>query len=350
METRFKRGLITLFAWGFSLGAFGCTDFILQDANQQFVVGRSMEFGINLKSQIFVQTPTGLKTQSMIGRSKGASWTQKYTILGINVFGNNQFIVDGMNDQGLSLEYLWFPGAQYPTPPAGKLGKTISLYDLGSYLLGTCATISDVKAKLSGIFIYVGGFEEMQGQKLPLHLAIHEATGASIVIEFIDNQMVISDNKVGVLTNSPSYSWQTTNLNNYVGLSSTNMKKDTFGSVVLSPEGQGSGLSGLPGGYTPPARFVRIAFLKFFASPAKSEKENVNLAWHLLNTVDIPYGVIRADNGQVGDYTQWSIVKDLKNKMLYYRTYDNLVGGFVDLNEMISKGSMDPIPLMKQLQ
>ncbi len=330
------------------MGIYGCTDFLLTDRNGDCVVGRSMEFAPDLKSEIFVQAGRGQNCQSMIGQKKAFSWQQKYAILGINVFGNNQFVVDGMNGQGLSVEYLWFPGAKYPELVPGKMNNTINLYDVGSWLLGTCATVAEVEAKLKGVFVFAPGFSggDLSGV-LPLHLSIHDRKGNSLVVEFIDGQMKIMRNKVGVLTNSPSFDWHVTNLNNYVGLSGMDRNPDKFGGLALSPTGQGSGLSGLPGGYTPPARFVRIAFLKLFADVARDAEKNKNLAWHLLNTVDIPYGVIKTSDGHIGDFTQWAIVKDLKNGILFYRTYDNLIPQMQSLSDALNTG-MANIPLRAQ--
>ena len=44
------------------------------------------------------------------------------------------------------------------------------------------------------------------------HLTIHDASGGDLVVEFIDGETVFHDNKIGVLTNSPTYDWHTTNL------------------------------------------------------------------------------------------------------------------------------------------
>lgn len=50
----------------------------------------------------------------------------------------------------------------------------------------------------------------------PLHYAITDKTGAGIVVEYTNNGTLnIYDNQVGVLTNSPPYDWQLTNLGQY---------------------------------------------------------------------------------------------------------------------------------------
>ena len=39
-----------------------------------------------------------------------------------------------------------------------------------------------------------------------------------MVLEFVDGVPPFYENRVGVLTNSPDFPWQVTNLNNYVNL------------------------------------------------------------------------------------------------------------------------------------
>jgi len=161
--------------------------------------------------------------------------------------------------------------------------------------------------------------------------------GRSLVVEFIDGEMQISDNPIGVLTNAPKFDWHTTNLRNYINLSSINKGPATLDGTVLDPTGQGSGLLGLPGDWTPPSRFVRMALLKGFVKKPKTASLNVNLALHFLNNVDIPYGAVQENKGQEFDYTQWAIVKDLSNGVLYYRVYKNLNVQSVNFEEMKGK-------------
>jgi choloylglycine hydrolase len=91
-------------------------------------------------------------------------------------------------------------------------------------------------------------------------------------------------------------------------------------------------LNGLPGNSTPPSRFVRIAYLKEFANPASNSAEAILLATHLLNDVDIPKGTIR--DGKNEDYTQWSVIKDLTQKIFSVRTYDSMIFRAIDLKKI----------------
>ena len=52
------------------------------------------------------------------------------------------------------------------------------------------------------------------GVESPFHYVVHDAGGASIVIEFDHGAMAVYDNPVGVMTNGPKFDWHLTNLDN----------------------------------------------------------------------------------------------------------------------------------------
>ena len=55
------------------------------------------------------------------------------------------------------------------------------------------------------------------------------------------------------------------------------------------------GGSGLPGDYSSPSRFVRLAFMKEFVVPGKDEPEGVSRMFRAFAPVDIPEGLAKAD-------------------------------------------------------
>ena len=160
---------------------------------------------------------------------------------------------------------------------------------------------------------------------LPLHHIVSDATGASIVIEYMDGQLSMTDNKVGGITNSPGYDWHLLNLRNYVNLTPRPRSPHSIDGVSLAPFGAGSGMLGSPGDFTPPSRFVRaVAFVNTMI-PAKDAADAVNAASVMLNNFDIPKGLVRgvsAEDFHPG-YTQWSVIADMSHKVNYHWTmYD----------------------------
>ena len=55
-----------------------------------------------------------------------------------------------------------------------------------------------------------------------------------------------------------------------------------------------------------------------------------------MNTVDIPIGVAASrDHEDRPDYTQWVVVKDLTNKAMYFRTYEDLTVRVIYLDKVV---------------
>lgn len=137
------------------------------------------------------------------------------------------------------------------------------------------------------------------------------------------------------MTNSPPFDWQLTNLRNYINLTNLNVDSLKLGNYTVEPIGQGTELLGIPGDYTPPHRFVRTTALAYAALQPATASEGANLAFHILNSVDIPLGAIAGREsgsnaatpvpnapsragGLVYDLTEWVTVSDLTNKIYYF--------------------------------
>ena len=317
----------------FTSPVFSCTDFQLSAQDGTIVNGRSLEFGINVGGTLVVH-PRGEENHSTAPKNKkGLSWISKYGYLTANVSTQNMPL-DGMNESGLSIGLLWLPETTYQDIPTDKADHAILINDCAAWILGSFTTVEEVKEALKDIYVWGKPVHELGGIP-PLHLSIHDAEGKSIVVEFIKGEQKVYSNPVQVLTNAPSFPWHLTNLRNFINLRALNEAPVKMSGMVLGQTGQGSGLLGIPGDWTPPSRFVRITNFKHFATRPKTALEGITLAAHLLNTVDIPYGdIIENKQTQSIDYTQWAVIKDLTHKIFYYRTYANLNLQFIDLNKV----------------
>jgi penicillin V acylase-like amidase (Ntn superfamily) len=323
-----------------------CTDFLLASKDKTFVNGRSMEFGVNLQSELLVRIP-GEKFQSPSPSGmNGLSWTVQYGYVGLTAHGEVPIIVDGLNTQGLSIGCLWLPGSSYQkvTQPSHAL----ALADFAGWVLGNFKNVDEVRTALASGKVEVWESNAL-AKYLPLHFPIHDADGRSIVVEFIDGKANVYANPVAVLTNDPPFPQQLENLGNYSNLTSWDAQPVEMGGQSFAPSGHGSGLRGMPGDSTPPARFVRAAYLKQFSQTPANAAEACNLAFHILNAVDIPLGTSRSRNKaghEEADYTQWVVVKDLTNKVLNVRMYGNTQVFSVDLQQLkFDKGPGRTLPV-----
>ena len=159
-----------------------------------------------------------------------------------------------------------------------------------------------------------------------VHWRITEESGRQVVLEIVNKQPTFHENSLGVLTNSPTFDWHLTNLNNYVNLTSGPVQDRKIGDLTLKSFGGGSGLHGIPGDMTPPSRFVRAAIFQATAPKMPTAEKTVEQAFHILNNFDIPTGIQFAEGQPVPDIpsaTQWTVVTDIANRRIYYRTMYN---------------------------
>jgi len=280
------------------------------------------------------------------GKQEGARWTTKYGIVGMNAM-NLPMIIDGINEKGLVVGNLMFPGfAEYQPFDPKLVSKTIADWEAVTWILSNFATVEEVRQGIQDILVC----DESQSAvgKLPLHIVVHDQSGSCIVIEYVKGERHIYDNPLGVMTNSPPFDWHLINLSNHINISATNVKALDIDDVKIAGIGQGSGMLGLPGDYTPPSRFVRMVALVSSSLPVTGTDAGLNLAMTIINNIDIAKGTVREPRGNETFYdtTNWTVVADLAGKKYYFRTYDNKDWRYVDVAKALSgaKGIMS-IPI-----
>lgn len=323
---------------------WACTGVTVEATDGTVLSARSLEFGVDLDASLLF-VPRGYKLTADLGHDKqGATWTPRYACLGMNFFGQ-PFLGEGLNEAGLGCGAFYLPGyAQYAPQSEAKAERSILSVHVVSWILGNCATVAETKQRIHEISVVSGELPQVP-LEMPLHYRVTDATGAVLVIEYTSGgTLKLYDAPLGVITNSPTYDWHLTNLGNYTSLQAADVPKLALESQQIDQLGMGSGLRGLPGDYSPAARFVRAAILQGLAKQPADAQAGVNLALHLLNNVDIPVGPASdLANGQTHfDRTEWVSVSDLTHRVFYFRTYDNL---------QLRRASLDSFdPQSKQLQ
>jgi len=315
-----------------------CTGMRLIASDNSVIHARTMEFAVDVHSKVIVSPRGYVRQGSTPDGKKGLSWKTKYANVGANALGL-PIVVDGLNEMGLAMGLFYFPGcADYMPYQASDASKTLAPWELGSWILDNFASVNQVRRAIGEIVVANVVFDEWK-MIPPVHFVVHDITGESIVIEYVGGKLYIHENPLGVMSNSPTFDWHMTNLNNYVNFSMTNASAQKLGSVTLTPFGQGSGMLGLPGDFTPPSRFVRIAAFSQSVLPSKTGVDAVLQAFHILNQFDIPKGAARDhekdEHGNViADYTIWTSANDLKAKRFYFRTYENSQIRMIDLTRL----------------
>lgn len=311
----------------------GCTGIKLVAKDGTVVHGRTLEFGIQLDTSIAV-IPEGYEFVGTTPQGKGLKYTAKYAAVGAMCFEDID-LMDGMNEKGLSVGTFYFPGfAGYATITSENQSKALSPVEFSNWLLTQFATIDEIKAALSGVVIAPTIYKEWGPTTPPFHYIVFEKSGKSLVIEPIDGKLVTHENVLGVFTNSPTFDWHMTNLRNYINLTPNNPKPFKIDGLELAPFGQGAGMVGMPGDFTPPSRFVRAAIFSISAIPSANAKEAIFQTFHILNQFDIPIGAARTKVGDVvySDSTMITCARDPQSLKYFFRTYDDQTIRVVDLS------------------
>lgn len=330
MKKQLKALSIAIAAVGAIGAAQACTSFTLPASDSGYVYGRTLEFGMPLRSNLIV-FPKGDKfvgTGPSGQQQSGIAWTAKYAVVGMNAL-DEPVVIDGMNDQGLAGGLLNAPGtAVFETVGENDAKRSISSHEMLTYALTNFATVDEAKEGFKSIRVNGSPLGSYKGT-VKVHMTLHDHFGKSIVVEYLDGKLVITDNPTGVLTNDPPFSWHLANLGNYANLTPVESPALKLNSTNFAPPSSGSGLHGLPGDFLSSSRFVRAAMFAS-AAPKANAAGQVNTAWHILGSFDIPPGSINLPptnpygGGEGGfERTEWSAVANARDLVYYVKTFEN---------------------------
>ncbi|HRE31496.1 MAG TPA: linear amide C-N hydrolase, partial [Candidatus Berkiella sp.] len=161
--------------------ANACTGVTVKTTDGTVISTRSMEFAMPMDSNA-IYIPRGFKTAvKFTDGQDGASWNQKYAILGINALGLNM-IVEGFNEKGLNVGAFYLPGfAQYDKLTKENASKAIASAFFPTWVAGNFATVEEVRKALKDIVLVDSVAQGLPGQ-FPLHFRITDVSGDQIVV------------------------------------------------------------------------------------------------------------------------------------------------------------------------
>ncbi len=290
-------------ATAFSPPAEACTRALFVGADSTVITGRSMDWGEDMHSDLWV-FPKGIKRDGAAG-PKSITWTSKYGSLIVS--GYNVGTADGMNEKGLVANALYLAESDYGQPSGQTALLSISLW--AQYALDNFASVSEAVDALSKEPFAVLAPVLPDGSPAQLHLSISDQSGDSAIFEYVDGKLVIHHGKqYQVMTNSPIFSKQLA-LNAYW-------------------EGIG-GLTFLPGTNRAADRFARATFLigaipKEASSPYITAVPQHNFAnqavasvMGVIRSVSVPLGIKTPGEPNIAS-TLWRTVSDQKNKVYFF--------------------------------
>jgi len=257
-------------------GGFSCTTFCLKN-HGHIIYGRNFDFMIG-DGHVLINKRNVTKKALVQPSEKQLQWTSTYGSLTFNQIGR-EFPFGGMNEAGLVIEQLWLDQTQYPKPDERY---ALSVLQWIQYQLDNAQSVDDIITSDDKIRI-------LDTSGADLHFFITDRKGESASIEFIDGVMVYHKGNTlpyPVLTNN-LYSESVAYTENPDILPNDNASNGFTGSSLH--------------------RF-RTATQMLGQVPERDEEENVNYGFKILEQVNQK------------DYTQWSILYDISNMAVHFKT------------------------------
>ena len=267
---------------------FPCTTFCLK-SETELLFGRNydwhIEYGI-----IFVNKKDVLKSAATEHKS-AAQWISKYGSVTFNQFGR-EFPTGGINETGLVVELMWLEGTEYPSedkrPEVGGILQWIQ------YQLDNFSTVEEV--------IESDKLIRIPRRSVPVHFLITDSKGNSAVIEFLNGKLAAhsgNELKYSVLANdtyesSEEFYEQYLKSGDEIILYSENNSMNRFGKTC--------------------AMIDRI--------------------WHTGKQPSVEYAFDILNEVSQGESTKWSIVYDINNRKIFYKTNSNKAVRNIDMKSL----------------
>jgi len=330
-----------------------CTGITLTAQNGDVCYGRTMEWGaFDLDSRIVVY-PRNYRFQATAPAMM--KWTGQYGVVGLDLLEKGD-LADAINEKGLTGGMFYHPDfADYAPFDPAKADRTLGPLDVLQYTLSTCSTVKEVREAMAKVEV-APIFEAAIHMPPQVHFIFSDPSGDQVVIEWENQKIKYYDTPLGVITNAPGYDWHMTNLRNYIKMSSDSAPDQTLKKLKLSQLGNGSGMLGLPGDFTPPSRFVRASEFTATARNTPDGAETIYEMFRILDNFNLPVGMGEgsADAHLKGmrSSTLWTTSYDLSARKLYYHTQNNRTVQMVDLNKIdfakLDKVLASPLDLKKE--
>ena len=264
-----------------ALPLISCTTFFIHK-NGQLAFGRNYDW-ITDAGMVCTNLRGLTKVSMKMPEGSTIKWVSKFGSLTFNQYGK-EFPNGGMNEMGLVVEMMWLDGSQYPKPD-----KRPSLFVLQwiQYQLDNCSSVKEVLATNKKVRI------SQQGNA-PVHYLVADAGGDAATVEFIDGKMVVHKGKdlpLAVLANT-SYA--------------------TSSKLVMNEEINNPSEAKMPQSQSYSDNSVR-RFASACAMVNKYQQTNINKS-----IVDYSFEIL--DNVAQQEFTKWSIVYDINNKVVYFKS------------------------------
>ncbi len=262
-----------------------CTTFKLP-ISTGFLIGNNYDW-ISPEGFILVNQRNVNKTALGFTADKAVVWNSKYGSITFNQYGK-EFPQGGMNEKGLIVITLVLSETVYPQSNIND--KLINEAQWIQYQLDNFATVDELISKIEEI--------KIKAFAINLHYYVADASGNVAVIEFLNGKIVINNNSkfnLNVITNSSAEN-------------SENFYKNRYKSTEKFP----------PTSLNRFSKAVEMIENHIILNEQERRKE-VDYSFDILKTVFYK------------GWTVWSIVYDVKEMRIYWRTSKNKTIKWVNL-------------------
>src|SRR5438094_8992745 len=129
-------------------GAHACTGIRLIAEDSTVVHARTMEFDIDIHSDVMMVPRGYARTGTTPDGKEGLKWKAKYASIGANGVGL-PVLFDGLNEKGLAAGTFYFPtSAGYMSYTAADASKSIAQWEVGSWILENVASVEEGRANM----------------------------------------------------------------------------------------------------------------------------------------------------------------------------------------------------------
>lgn len=270
---------------------YACTSCAWTTEDGLHLLGRTYDMFGSLEGNRITVVKEGYSLQlSPFGN--GESVRMEKSFIGNALQGSaSPIYTDAINEDGLMGCLLNFPDYGYFDTQKGNGNIDVHPAFFIPYILGTCSTVDEVEEACAHLNLTS---ELIFGEKMSVHYIFSDRSGETIIVEPDEGGITVHRDTIGVMANAPGYDWQETNLKGYVSISNIHPEPREISGKEFSAFGHGTGGSfGLPGGYSSPSRFVRMAFMKTFAPKGSDEIDGVRRMFQNFAVVYVPDGLLR---------------------------------------------------------
>lgn len=320
-----------------------CTGFSFYTKTKHHYLARTMDFSFE-----FNGIPTVVPRHYRYQFDLEPEMQLEYGFVGTHLKVGRYRFGDGINECGLAISNHYFTGeASYCNH------KRYGYFNLAPeefivWVLGFVKNIDILKQKVKKINI-MNEKNTALNITPPLHFIITDDSGHTVAVEPHNGLLIVKDNHVKVLTNTPRLEWHIQNLRNYAFLQPEKSTNQLVGKVLVRSLGCEAGTNGMPGGYTSTERFVRATYLRHQLQSSNNEHHNLMNCFKILDSVSIPQGAVL--DAKETHYTQYQLVMDSKDRSYYIKPYFSNQLFKVQLNEdILTRDEMTFLPINHDLK